>query len=92
MYNILPLTFTYLRCFPPGFPVYVSKVLCSEGSMFRRFYSSKVLCPEGSVFRRFYVPKVLCSEGSMFRIPISPTIHSVKLNLTSNVLTSDLIQ
>ena len=43
------------------------EALCSEGSMFRRFYVPKVLCSEGSMFRRFYVPKVLCSEGSMFR-------------------------
>ena len=46
--------------------------LCSEGSMFRRFYVQKVLCSEnicskGSMFRRFYIQKVLCSEGSMFR-------------------------
>ena len=46
--------------------------LCSEDSMFRRFYVQKifvqkVLCSEGSIFRRSYVQKVLCSEGSMFR-------------------------
>ena len=46
--------------------------LCSEGSMFRRFYVQKVLCSEnicwkGSLFRRFYIQKALCSEGSMFR-------------------------
>ena len=46
--------------------------LCSEGSMFRRFYVQKiflqkVLCSEGSMFRRSYVQKVLFSEGSMFR-------------------------
>ena len=34
----------------------VPKVLCSECSMFRRFYISKVLCFEGSKFRMFYVP------------------------------------
>ena len=43
--------------------------LCSEGSMFRRFYFrkfyvSKALCSKGSIFRRFYVSKVLFSEGS----------------------------
>ena len=46
--------------------------LCSEGSMFRRFYVQKifvqkVLCSEGPIFRRSYVQKVLCSEGPMFR-------------------------
>ena len=46
--------------------------LCSEGSMFRRFYVQKifvqtVLCSEGSIFRRSYVQKVLCSEGPIFR-------------------------
>ena len=45
--------------------------LCSEGSMFRRFYVQKifvqkVLCSEGSIFRRSYVQKVLCSEGPIF--------------------------
>ena len=35
---------------------YVQKVLCSEGSMFRKY-----------LFKRFYVQKVLYSEGSMFR-------------------------
>ena len=30
--------------------------LCSEGSMFRRFYAPKVLYSEGSIFRRFYRP------------------------------------
>ena len=42
---------------------YVPKVLCSENK-------SKVLYSEGSIFRRFYIPKVLCSEkleGSIFR-------------------------
>ena len=29
--------------------------------------SVTVLCSEGSIFRRFYVPKVLYSEGSMFQ-------------------------
>ena len=47
--------------------LYVPKVLCSEGPMFRRFYVQKVLCSEGPMFRRFYVQKVLYSEGSMFR-------------------------
>ena len=46
--------------------------LCSEGSMFRRFYIQKifvqkVLCSENPIFRRSYVQKVLCSEGPMFR-------------------------
>ena len=46
--------------------------LCSEGSMFRRFYVQKifvqkVLCSEGPIYRRSYVQKVLCSEGPMFR-------------------------
>ena len=46
--------------------------LCSEGSMFRRFYVQKifvqkVLCSEGSIFRRFYVQKVLWSEGPIFK-------------------------
>ena len=47
--------------------IFVQKVLCSEGPMFRRFYVQKVLCSEGSMFRGFYVQKVLYSEGSMFR-------------------------
>ena len=51
----------------PWLQLYVQKVLCSEGPMFRRFYVQKVLCSEGSMFRRFYVQKVLYSEGSMFR-------------------------
>ena len=53
--------------------LYVQKVLCLEGSMFRRSFVQKVLCSEGSmfrrvlysegsIFRRFYVQKVLCSE------------------------------
>ena len=42
-------------------------VLCSKGSMFRRFYVPKVLRSEGSTFRRFYVPKVLYSKGFIFR-------------------------
>ena len=50
-----------------GLQLYVQKVLCSEGPMFRRFYAQKVLCSEGSMFRRLYVQKVLYSEGSMFR-------------------------
>ena len=50
----------------------VQKVLCSEGSMFRkylfkRFYVQKVLYSEGPMFRRFYVQKVLSLEGPMFR-------------------------
>ena len=47
--------------------LYVQKVLCSEGSMFRRSFVQKVLCSEGSMFRRSYIQKVLCSEGPMFR-------------------------
>ena len=47
--------------------LYVRKVLCSEGPMFRRFYVQKVLCSEAPMFRRFYDQKVLYSEGSMFR-------------------------
>ena len=35
--------------------------LCSEGSMFRRFYIQKVLCSEGPMLRN------ICSEGPMFR-------------------------
>ena len=51
---------------------YVQKVLCSEGSMFRkylfrRFYVQKVLYSEGPMFKRSYVQKVLYLEGSMFR-------------------------
>ena len=51
---------------------YVQKVLCSEGSMFRkylfkRFYVQKALYSEGPRFRRFYVQNVLYSEGPMFR-------------------------
>ena len=57
---------------PAGWLPYVQKVLCSEGSMFRkylfkRFYVQKVLYSEGSMFRRSYVQKVLISEGLMFR-------------------------
>ena len=43
--------------------LYVQKVLCSEGPMFRRFYVQKVLCSEGPMLRRFYIQKVLCSES-----------------------------
>ena len=46
--------------------------LCSEGSMFRRFYVPKVLYSEGSIFRRFYVPKVLCSECPLVLRSIAP--------------------
>ena len=42
--------------------LYVHKVLCSEGPMFRRSFVQKVLCSEDSIFRWFYVQKVLCSE------------------------------
>ena len=42
-----------------GLQLYVQKVLCSEGPMFRRFYVQKVLCSEGPMFRRFYVQKYL---------------------------------
>ena len=42
--------------------IFVKKVLCSEGSIFRRSYVQKVLCSEGSIFRRFYVQKVLHSD------------------------------
>ena len=53
-------------------PIIPVTALCSEGSMFRKFYVpkifvQKVLCSEGSIFRRSYVQKVLCSEGPMFR-------------------------
>ena len=56
----------------PTFPSSQLAALCSEGSMFRRFYVQKifvqkVLCSESSIFRRSYVQKVLCSEGSIFR-------------------------
>ena len=47
--------------------LYVQKVICSEGPMFRRFYVQKVLCSEGPMFKRFHFQKVLYSEGSMFR-------------------------
>ena len=52
--------------------IFVQKVLCSEGSIFRRAYVQKVLCSEGPIFRRSYVLKVLCSEkhcskGAIFR-------------------------
>ena len=55
-----------------GWLPYVQKVLCSEGSMlrkylFKRFYVHKVLYSEGPMFWRFYVQKVLYSEGPMFR-------------------------
>ena len=49
--------------------------LCSEGSMFRRFYVQKifvqkVLCSEGPIFRRSFVQKVLCSEKLCSKRPI----------------------
>ena len=56
---------------------YIPKVLYSEGSMFRMFYIPKVLCSEGSIFRRFYVPKVLYFEGSMFRKSIANSVFSI---------------
>ena len=54
----------------PSAPV---TALCSEGSMFRRFYVQKifvqkVLCSEGSIFRRSYVQKVLCSEKNVKKV------------------------
>ena len=57
---------------PNWWLLYVQKVLCSEGPMFRkylfeRFYVQKVLYSEGPMFRRFYFQKVLYSEGYMFR-------------------------
>ena len=54
--------------------LYIPKVQCSEGPIFRRFYIPKVLCSEGSIFRRFYVPKVLYSEGSMFQKSIANSV------------------
>ena len=57
------------------FMAYVQKVLCSEGSMFRkylfkRFYVQNVLY-SAPMFRRSFVQKVLysegCSDGPMFR-------------------------
>ena len=50
--------------------LYVPKVQCSEGPIFRRFYVPKVLFPkvlysEGSMLRRFYILKVLCSENPL---------------------------
>ena len=50
--------------------IFVQKVLCSEGSIFRRSYVQKVLCSEGSIFRRSYVQKVLCSENICSKGPI----------------------
>ena len=52
----------YLSIQKARLQLFVQKVLCSEGSMFKRSYIQKVLCSEGSMFRRFYVQKVLCSE------------------------------
>ena len=40
------------------FRSFIQKVLYSEA----RFYNKKVLCSEGSIFRRSYVQKVLCSD------------------------------
>ena len=57
---------------------YVPKVLSSENK-------SKVLYSEGSIFRRLYVPKnckVLYSEGSMFRnfrLCIPLRVHGVSV-------------
>ena len=45
--------------------IFVQKVLCSEGSIFRRSYVQKVLYSESPMFRRSYVQKVLYSD--MFR-------------------------
>ena len=52
----------YFLCGRFRLQLYVQKVLCSEGPMFRRFYVQKVFCSEGPIFRRFHVQKVLCSE------------------------------
>ena len=48
---------------------YVQKILCSEGSIFRRFYVQKVLCSE------IFVQKDLCLEstGDYFSVPIGHT-------------------
>ena len=42
--------------------IFVLKVLCSEGSIFRRSYVQKVQCSE-----RSYIQKVLYSESPVFR-------------------------
>ena len=52
--------------------IFDQKVLCSEGSIFKRSYVQKVQCSEGPIFRRSYIQKVLCSEkncskGLIFR-------------------------
>ena len=52
--------------------------LCSEGSMFRRFYIQEVVCSEGSMFRRSYIQKVLSSEGPIFRY-IEKVLYSENL-------------
>ena len=63
------------------FPVYVPKVLCSEGSMLRRlskfrgFYVQEVLCSEDSMIQSLYVSKVLCSECPWVRNNLFPLMN-----------------
>ena len=45
--------------------IYVQKVLCSEGPIFRRFYVKKVLYLEGFMFTTSFVQKVLCLESTV---------------------------
>ena len=40
------------------------------------------LCSECSMFRRFYIPKVLCSEGSIFRKSIANSVFYLPTKYT----------
>ena len=76
--------------------IFVQKVLCSKGSIFRRSYVQKVLCSEGPIFR--YIQKVLYSENSLFYVGknIHLSISTCKLGLqckiTNHRLSFELIR
>ena len=64
------IPYQIIRFFPENFQhTILVTALCSEGSMFRRFYVLKIFVQKvtGYMFRRFYIQKVLCSEGPIFR-------------------------
>ena len=69
----------------------VEKVLCSEGSIFRRSYVQKVLCSEGPIFRRSYVQKFLCSEKNCSKGPIFRRFYVQKV-LYSDIFRRSYIQ
>ena len=53
---------------------FVQKVLCSEGSIFRRFHVQKGLCSE------IFVQKVLCLESTGDYLSVTKIIGHTTLN------------